>query len=257
MTLTHQIKSFVHYKKNSVSKHGVHSPFVFDLVTKVFPDKNQDYSEHIAEDWRTDCAVNKNTINVLDLGTGKSGKRKIFDIARKSAKGPKQGQLLFRILKHFHPKKMLELGTSLGITTLYEATATDFEKFITLEGCPQTAAKAKEAFQFNQLNIDIRIGDFDATLNDALQTLGKVDYVFFDGNHKQEPTLRYFETCLPYIHNNTLFIFDDIHWSEEMESAWKKIKQHPKVKLTIDVFHFGLVFFRTEQLEKEDFILKF
>lgn len=201
--------------------------------------------------------VNKNSIHVLDFGTGKSGPRKIFEIARKSAKSPKAGQLLYRIVKKFQPQRMLELGTSLGITTLYQASASSFEKFITLEGCPETAAKAKEIFQQNKLNIEIRLGDFDATLAEALKSLGKVDYIFFDGNHREEPTLHYFETCLPHIHNNTLFIFDDIHWSEEMESAWKKIKQHPKVRLTIDIFHFGLVFFREEQLEKEDFVLRF
>jgi predicted O-methyltransferase YrrM len=167
------------------------------------------------------------------------------------------GQILSRIIHFFSPKKMLELGTSLGITSMYQASATAFEKFITLEGCPNTAAKAKEGFDLNKLNIEIRVGDFDATLQDALQSLGKVDYIFFDGNHKEEATLRYFETCLPYIHNNTLFIFDDIHWSKEMDDAWEKIKKHPKVRLTIDIYSFGLVFFRSEQKEQENFVLKF
>jgi predicted O-methyltransferase YrrM len=257
MSLTYRIKSYLHYRKKALSKHGVHSPFVFDLVTKVFPDRGHDYSEHIAEDWRTECEVNQNSIDVRDFGTGKSGPRKVYEIAEKSANTPAHGQILNRIIRHFKPKRMLELGTSLGITTLYEAHATQFEKFITLEGCPNTATLAKKGFEQNKLNIDLRVGDFDSTLKDALNSLEKVDYVFFDGNHKEEPTLHYFTTCLPYIHNDTVFIFDDIHWSKEMDDAWEKIKLHPQVRLTIDIYNFGLVFFRSEQKEREHFVLKF
>lgn len=258
MSLLHQISSYAHYRKNSVSKHGVHSPFVFELVTKVFPaNKKEDFSEHMAEEWRTECLINNSFINVLDLGTGKSGPRKISDIAAKSAKAVKEGQLLHRIIKRFQPKTMLELGTSLGISTLYQASATNFQKFITLEGCPETAAKAKEVFQKNNLNIEILTGEFDANLKSALESLGEIDYVYFDGNHREAPTLNYFETCLPFAHKDSVFIFDDIHWSEEMESAWEKIKSDPRVRLSIDVYNFGLVFFREEQKEKEDFVLRF
>jgi predicted O-methyltransferase YrrM len=258
MTALHHVSAFLSYRRNAVSKHGVHSPFVFDLVTKIFPrNRKEDISDNIAEEWRTECSVNNSTINVTDLGTGNSGQRKIADIASRSAKSPKEGFLLHRIVKRFQPKKMLELGTSLGITTLHEASATRFEKFITLEGCPETAALAKKAFEKYELPVEIRIGDFNETLPAALKDLGKLDYVFFDGNHREKPTLDYFEACLPFIHNDTLFIFDDIHWSEEMERAWEKIKAHSQVRLTIDVFHFGLVFFRQEQKEKEHFILRY
>jgi predicted O-methyltransferase YrrM len=258
MPTLHHVRAFLAYRKTAVSKHGVHSPFVFQLITKVFPNnRKEDISENIAEDWRTECRVNNSIIHVTDLGTGISGPRKIADIAARSAKSPKEGALLHRIVKHFKPKNILELGTSLGITTLHEATATNFERFITLEGCPEIAAIAKAAFQKNGLRVEIRIGNFENTLRPALQDLKKVDYVFFDGNHREKPTLDYFEACLPFIHNDTLFIFDDIHWSEEMESAWETIKKHPQVRLTLDLFHFGLVFFRSEQKEKEHFILKF
>lgn len=201
--------------------------------------------------------TNNAEINVTDFGTGKSGPRKISEIARRAAKRQKQGQLLHRILQHQQPKKLLELGTSLGITSLYEASATDFEKFISLEGCPETASIARKAFQQYDFPVDVITGEFDLNLKSALESLGQVDYVYFDGNHQQKPTLHYFETCLPFAHNNSLFVFDDIHWSPEMEEAWKIIKANPKVRLTIDLFHFGLVFFRAEQLVKEDFVLKF
>lgn len=258
MTPWLKLNAYLHYRRTAVSKHGVHSPFVFNLVTKVFPpQKTDDFSEHPAEDWRTECINNNQLISVTDFGTGISGPRKIAAIARHAAKRPPQGQLLHRIVNHFKPQQMLELGTSLGITTLYEASAGPFQKFITLEGCPETAAIAEKAFRENELPVEIRTGAFENILAPALQSLGKVDYVFFDGNHRREPTLNYFETCLPFAHNNSLFVFDDIHWSAEMEEAWKTIKAHPKVRLTIDLFHFGLVFFREEQKEPEHFVLKY
>lgn len=254
----YSFRSFLRYRKKALSKHGVHSPFVYNLVAHVFPQqKNDDYSEHPAEDWRTECMTNNTVINVTDFGTGQSGPHKITEIARRAAKRQKQGQLLQRIVRFFEPGKMLELGTSLGITSLYQANERTFEKFISLEGCPETASVARNAFQQYDLPIELMTGEFDQNLIPALESLGKADYVYFDGNHRLKPTLHYFETCLPYKHNNSVFVFDDIHWSAEMEEAWATIKAHPEVRLTIDLFHFGLVFFRQEQKEKEDFILKF
>jgi len=83
-----------------------------------------------------------------------------------------------------------------------------------------------------------------------------IDLVYFDGNHQKEPTLNYFHTCLQKAHKNSLFIFDDIHWSDGMEEAWEQIKKHDRVHLTIDLFQFGIVFFEKE-MPKQHFILKF
>ena len=259
MGAAHKIRARLNYFRHAKrGGHGVHSPFVFQLVTEVFPPGEEDiFSEHAAEDWRTECFLTNAVIDVTDFGTGVSGPRKISDIAKHAAKRPKEGQLLYRIVNFFQPKNLLELGTSLGITTLYETSATNFEKFITLEGCPNIAAYARQAFEKNNLAVEVHVGDFQNTLEKALYDLGKVDYVFFDGNHREKPTLHYFETCLPFAHKDSVFIFDDIHWSEEMESAWEKIKQHPKTRLSLDLFHFGIIFFREEQFEKEHFVLRY
>ena len=257
MISKYRINAYLKYRKTAVSKHGIHSPFVYDLVTKVFLKKKEKYGEDVAEDYRTECILNKESIDVLDLGSGKSGPRKIASIAKKVTNTPAHGQLLYRIIKYIKPKKMLELGTSLGITTYYEASACKHEKFISLEGCPQTAAKAVSFFEQNKLNVTVRIGDFQNTLLKALQDLEAVDYIFFDGNHQENATVNYFETCIPFITNDTIFIFDDIHWSAEMESAWEKIKMHPKTKMSLDLFHLGIIFFREEQKEREHFVIRY
>ncbi|HLG02854.1 MAG TPA: class I SAM-dependent methyltransferase [Bacteroidia bacterium] len=252
-----QITSWINYRKNSVTKYRVHSPFVYELATGVFPPQpGETFSNHPAEQWRSECLADHAVVHVEDFGTGKTGTRRISAIAARSAKTPKEGQLLHRIVKHFQPKKMLELGTSLGITTLYQATAIDFDRYISIEGAGAIAEKALGRFAKLNLPVEVRVGTFESQLEPALRELGQVDYIFFDGNHREKPTLRYFETILPYAHADSVFIFDDIHWSPEMESAWKKIKAHPQVKLSIDLFHFGLIFFRKEQQEKEDFILR-
>lgn len=180
------------------------------------------------------------------------------EIAERSSKDKKYCELLFRLAYHFKPTTILEFGTSLGISTAYLASASPNAKVITIEGCRNTASEAKNNFQTLGLqNIETIAGDFDTELSAVgSRQSAIIDFIFFDGNHKKEPTLKYFSQCLESIHNNSVFIFDDIHWSDEMEEAWEEIKSHPKVSVTIDLFFLGLVFFRKEQ-EKENFVLRF
>jgi predicted O-methyltransferase YrrM len=255
MSVWSSVRAYLRYRRKAVTKHGVHSPFVFDLVTKTLPDDDTDFSRIAAERWREECLINDAAINVLDLGTGISGPRKISAIARRAAKSPKEGCLLYRLVKRFRPQHILELGTSLGISAMYMRAAAPDARFITIEGCPETARIAREGMHTHNLTADVRVGDFAAVLPDALSELKKVDLVYIDGNHRKEPTLAYFHSIRKYAHNDTVFIFDDIHWSVEMEEAWKTICADPEVHVSIDVFHFGLVFFRSQQV-KEHFVLR-
>ena len=128
-------------------------------------------------------------------------------------------------------------------------------KINTLEGCPQTAKVARSGFEEHGLkNIELHVGDFEDLLPDLLNE-NQYDLVFFDGNHQREATLKYFELCLQAASENSLFIFDDIHWSPDMETAWKEIMEYPEVSLTLDTYQWGLVFFRKGR-EKEHFVLR-
>ena len=148
------------------------------------------------------------------------------------------------------------MGTSLGISSLYQAYAARDSKMLSLEGCPSTAGIARSNFErLKMRNIQLRVGEFGTTLPLAIKELGAVDYVFFDGNHRKEPTLKYFEQCLTHANADSVFVFDDIYWSTEMIEAWEAIKQHPKVTLSLDLFFLGIVFFRNEQKQKEHFKL--
>ena len=248
---------YLKYWFSSKNAHGIHSPFVFQLYNEVINTKGNYYSFDKIEQLRKKLLLSKKEIDVTDFGTGKSGKRIVSEIAERSLKSEKYGQLLFRLAYHFKPNTVLELGTSLGITTSYLADANPNSKVITIEGSSEILKEAKRNFSELQLNnIETVIGNFDDVLPSVIGHQSSVDFVFFDGNHRKAPTLKYFSQCFESANNDSVFIFDDIHWSGEMEEAWQEIKSHPKVTVTIDLFFLGLVFFRKEQA-KENFTLRF
>ena len=256
-----QLSFFLKYIKywfSAKTAHGIHSPFVFALYNDVINQKGSYYSFDKIEQMRKRLLLSKKEIDVTDLGAGKSGKRTIAEIAERSAKNKKYCELLFRLVYHFKPNTILELGTSLGISTSYLASANPNAKIITIEGCPNTANEAKKNFESLGLkNIESSVGNFDDRLSSVIGHQSSVlDFVFFDGNHKKVPTLKYFRQCLDSANNNSVFIFDDIHWSHEMEEAWEEIKKNPQVTVTIDLFFLGLVFFRKEQA-KENFNIRY
>ncbi|MGV3541095.1 MAG: O-methyltransferase [Rufibacter sp.] len=245
----------------SGNAHGLHSPFVFNLYCFIIHHTGHFPAYTTVEELRQRLLQDQTKLSVTDFGAGshmgQTKKRTVAEIASTSAKPARLGQLLFRLANHFQPKVILELGTSLGLTTSYLASARKTAHIYTLEGCPAIAAQARKNFQNLGLqNVQLVEGNMDETLAQTLQTLDKVDFVFFDGNHRLEPTLRYFEACLTKAHEGSVFIFDDIYWSSEMAQAWEKIKQHPQVLLTVDLFYIGLVFFRTNQ-PKQHFTLRF
>ncbi|CAH0335228.1 tRNA 5-hydroxyuridine methyltransferase [Flavobacterium sp. CECT 9288] len=255
-----QLQSYLKFLWHSKNEHAVHSPFVFSLLTKCFYDKKSKSEYAILRKYRNTLLANSNSIEVTDFGAGskvfKSNTRVVAKIARTAGISSKRAELLFRITHYFQPETILEIGTSLGLATSAIAMANLKSKIITLEGCSSTMAIAKSQFQvFHFDNVNPIVTEFSNYLSDfRLQTLN-FKLIYFDGNHSKKATLDYFEALLPTITNDTLWIFDDIHWSPEMEEAWQIIKNHPKVTVTIDTFQWGLVFFRREQ-PKQHFIIR-
>ena len=243
--------------------HGVHSPFVFEFITQVLNDSGEYYCYNSIESLRRKLKNDHTILELEDFGAGSrvhaSYKRKVSEIANSSLKPKKFAQLLFRMVNHYQPKNVLELGTSLGITTSYLASANKNIPVITMEGAKQVAAVARKNFDTLDLeNINIVQGNFDITLAATLNNnFEKIDFAFVDGNHRKEPTIEYFKQLLPYSTETSILIFDDIHWSKEMEDAWEYIKSTDAVTLTIDLFFIGIVFFRKEQKIKQHFNIRF
>jgi predicted O-methyltransferase YrrM len=258
--MIHIIISYLKFIKNSTNQHGVHSPFVYSLITKCFYDKKK-YDEYsILKIYRKSLLENKNFIEVTDFGAGsrvfKSNKRQISKIAKTAGISTKRAKLLFRVVNYFQPTTILEIGTSLGLATSALSLGNKKSKIITLEGCSNTIEIAKSQLENSKFqNIEFINTRFEDYLKNQQQTTNSQQLIYFDGNHSKKATIEYFKLLLPTITNDTVWIFDDIHWSKDMEEAWEIIKKHPKVKVTIDTFQWGFVFFRTEQ-EKEHFVVR-
>jgi predicted O-methyltransferase YrrM len=256
------VKDYLLHQFKAKNRHGLHSPFVYRLVDNVIYDYSAKKVYTGIEDIRSRLLNDSRMITITDLGAGShinnNRKKKIGDIAKNALKSPKLAQLLYRLAADLNPRNIIELGTCLGITTLYLQQAAPEAKVYTMEGCPETARVAEETFKNAGLD-DIKLitGNFDDNLPGVINSLEQLDFVFVDGNHQKDATLKYFEWCLPKVHENTMLIFDDIYWSEGMKEAWTEIKAHPRVTVTIDLFWIGLVFFKPGRQAKEDFLIKY
>ncbi|AOC95663.1 Protein-L-isoaspartate O-methyltransferase [Flavobacterium anhuiense] len=255
-----QIQSYLKFLWYSKNEHAVHSPFVFSLLTKCFYDKKSKPEYATLKKYRKTLLENKNFIEVTDFGAGsrvfKSNRRQISKIAQTAGISPKRAELLFRVTNYFKPEKILEIGTSLGLATAALALGNPKAKVITIEGCPNTANVAQNQLtEFDCHNVENVISEFESFLISENIQATNYNLIYFDGNHSKKATLEYFELLSPTINNDSVWIFDDIHWSEDMEEAWEMIKNHPQVKVTIDTFQWGFVFFRREQ-PKEHFIIR-
>ena len=255
---------YIHYYLTAANGkgHGIHSPLVFNFITHILNDKRFFYAYDYVERLRAHLLINNTPIEVQDYGAGSSiiasRTRTIKDIARWSLKSPKYAQLLFRMVHYYQPQTIVELGTSFGTTTAYLATANPTSEVFTFEGAETIATLAKQHFAYLNLhNIHLITGNFDSTVQPALQKMRHVDLAFIDGNHRKEPTLNYFNWLLPYAQSASIFVFDDIHWSAEMEEAWRIIQSHSSVTCSIDLFFIGIVFFTPDIKVKQNFSIRF
>ncbi|MCF6170899.1 MAG: class I SAM-dependent methyltransferase [Bacteroidales bacterium] len=256
------IKAYLKYLLKAKTKYVIHSPFVFELLTKVLHDKTRYEDYALLEEVKRTQSERKDPIETVDFGSsaGKAGYRTLIirrgKIVKQRSSGKPQLELLYRLSRFLNPETILEFGTAAGISAAYMKKAAPAAKLITLEGCANLADFAEDTFaKLNLKNIEVVSGNFDVSLKDVLNSEKKLDLVFFDGNHRKEPTISYFNSCLKLAHENSVFVFDDIHWSPEMEEAWAAIRASEEVSITIDLFWMGLVFFK-KGIVKQDFIIK-
>lgn len=241
--------------------YGIHSPFIFDLVSRVFRNKTAGDIVLKIETVRKRCLSSGRTIQVLDLGAGsekmKGNFRKVSDIAKYSAVPEKYGKLLSALSSEFGKPAVIEFGTSLGISTMYLASGCPDSVVYTMEACPETSAIATENFKASGFeNISLINSSFESALPGLKNRKIKPGLVFIDGDHRSEPVLRYFDMMTELSDDRTVIVLDDIHQSEEMEAAWHKIKKHRKVTATIDIFRMGLVFFKGG-INRFDYVIRY
>lgn len=237
---------------------GVHSPSLFYIVRYLFPKQHGYYVWRDIEERREAMLCAPKPIPITDYGTGKDSVLQVRQIARKHLESRETDELFFKLIVHLRhelqrPLRIVELGTSLGITTAYLAAAAKDNEVITFEGNEPTLEMAKLNWSKLELNnIEAIVGNIDHTLNRARICAKEemIDFVFMDANHQYEPTLRYFDTLVQKVHNKSIIIVDDIYHSPQMHRAWQTLKERPQVTSSIDCYAFGILFFDEHYLKR-------
>ena len=241
-----RVQSFLNHWLDAVDEHSLHSPFFFDFYRKVIKGEKDDSFVEV-EKTRRRLLSDRSIVKVKDLGAAsphfKTDDRTVAKVASTSLNKEKQCALFFRIVKYFNAKNILELGTSMGITTLY-LSRTEGTKVTTFEGNPDMINIALTNFEFfKQKNITLIKGNIDETLHDYLQDPAKIDFALIDANHRYEPTVRYFNLLARRMGDHGVMVIDDIYYSEEMAKAWNELRKHDLVYGSIDLFRCGILFF--------------
>ncbi len=256
------ILKYINYKLTAYTEHDLHSPFLFNFYTELIKNEHPfgDFEELNAI--RKTLQANTTILDITDFGAGskklRSNTREVRKIARHGIAQKQQAEFLYRLLNKFAPNTIVELGTSIGLTSLYLSKSAPRSSVYTIEGCPNLYQFSKELFKTNSASNIVSInGNFNTEFPKLLSRIGSLDFLYIDGNHAYEPTMNYFKLALEKKNTSSIFVFDDIYWSEGMQRAWKEIRTHKEVTLSLDLFYFGIVFFRTENKEKEHFVLKF
>jgi len=254
---------FLKYKLFSSHRkgHGIHSPFVFNLITKIFRNKITSPVVLRIEELRNKMLSDHRVIRVTDYGSGsqilRSNLREIYKLVKYSSIPAKYGRLLANLSAEFGRGEVIELGTSLGISASYLASISGETTIHTIEGCQETAKIAQDNFRTLKLdNIKLYKGTFDDMLSVLEDKKIHPGLVFIDGDHSKESVLRYFYRIVDMSDNETVIVLDDIHYSKEMGEAWAMIKQYEKVSLSIDIFRMGVIFFRSG-LTHDDIIIRY
>ena len=255
------IGSILNYYWNATTIYSAHSPFVYDFIRNIL-NKHEENNKSIfdrIEIKRKHLIHSKESIPFIEYGAGSNvgsngRQRKISDIAKNSLSGKWQCKIMHSLVSQYKLNSILEIGTSLGISTAYLAIGNASAKIITLEGNPSSATIAKQLFKELDLEqIDVRVGEFGETLQSSINEFEKIELAFLDGNHRKQATIDYFNLLKVKASSKSVFIVDDIYWSKGMNEAWQEIKKDDSVAFTIDLFRMGIVFFDQTKMEKQHF----
>ena len=241
--------------------HGIHSPFLYDLIINTFNNSFQyeTYSriEKLRKIIRTDRQNYIYTNYRPSQNVYTRHPRKVSDVVKKTAISPKHARLIFRLINKFNPNVSLELGTGVGVTTAYIASAKKHNIVYTVDKNNELTDYARHNLQYLDIeNVRIINDTFEEAIKKIIRLNKKIDFLLIDGNHTKTATITYLSQMYSLFHNDTIIIIHDIHWSPEMESAWKTIINNPDIKLAIDLFFMGIIFFKSE-LNKQNFVIKF
>jgi predicted O-methyltransferase YrrM len=253
------ILEYLKYQKNAKTKYYLHSPFYYQFFLNILEKNEIDEKTTTINTIVGQLKKQKQLIEIQDFGAKKGVyKKSVAAIAKNVIIPDKYGKVLTRAVHYFQPKTIVELGTSLGISSSYMAVAAHSAAIISFEGAPAVVSIAKKNHAQLQLkNIEIVEGDFVITLAERLATISQIDLAYIDANHTYEATMAYFHLLKQKISENSVLIFDDIYWSKGMQKAWQEIQKEEAVTTTIDIYKMGFVFFKKDKLAKQHIQLRY
>ena len=242
------------------TKHAAHSPFLYNFINAVFGKTTAEDSLQICLQEKMKLFRDNSELKVTDYGTGsKCGSEYMSSVckqAKRSLKSKSEVQYLYQFASYYKPALIVEMGTSFGISTMAMSMALPNSVILSFEGCPETAQRAKKMFKKRNIhNISIIIGNIDEVFEGALPNEKTFDLAIVDANHTYEHTLKYFFMLKSMRNSKSVIIFDDIHWSKDINNAWNEIKADKDVQLSVETWNYGFVFFNPD-LSKQDFILR-
>lgn len=247
---------YIKYRWNAKGRHGTHSPFVYNFVDNCLQIEIEPQFKLDRKKLYKTLRNNRRKITVQDFGVGSKrlgNQRQISQLYNTSSSKGKYGDLLYKLSKHYKPGRILEFGTSLGIGTIHLSIGNPEANIVTVEACTETRNEALKNFK----SLDCKnIQSIQATFSDFLKSYSDeaFDLVFIDGHHDGTALLKYLEELEKYTHNDTIFILDDIRWSDSMFEAWDSLEKSEDYHVTMDLFRMGIVLKRKQQ-EKEQFVI--
>lgn len=256
---TFSIKAYIKYLLHARHRKGfgIHSPYVFALLNDVVFDTTPYYSYSDIERTRHLMLHDRTALRTYPIGTSSRTSTTVAREARLSTKPAKYAQLIHRLALHNHSRTIIELGSNLGITTLYLAATDSRATIHTIEEQETIARIAQDNYdRHHASNIHLIHGDIDSHLAPLIASLHTIDLAYIDANHRYTPTMQYYQTIRQKTTPESIIIIDDPHRSPEMEQAWQQITADPTVTLSIDLYHIGLLFLRPE-LPKQHYIVKY
>jgi len=251
--ITTVLIKYLRYRIQSKHKkgRGIHSPYVFDLVSKVIYNADGLDVPGVVLDSHLQLLNSDEVLSIEDHGAGSrvtsQTKRKVSSISRSSSVNKKFGKILYRLAAWYKPETVLELGTGIGISTAYLASGNSASEIHTIEGSPDKQEFARERLKVAGLeNISFYQGTFDSYFDDLLKKVKNHSIVFIDGDHRFDPTVNTVRTILENESlDDLIIILDDIHWSDGMERAWKELCRDERIAVSVNLFFMGILIKRS------------
>jgi len=254
-----RITSFLKFLRSSTNQYGIHSPFIYQFLIKCLYKRIPKIHLNALRHNRKFILNSKERIEVRDFGKGSvqfsTSTRNVSDMAKKAGMPLHESKLMSKIVSYFNIKSSLELGTSVGLGSIAMATQHPENNIESVEACPNTFQVAQQHLEVLQLNTiklyNTQFKDFLAELPENKQ----YDLVYMDGHHDEQATLAYFSSLKSHLHSDSIVILDDIYWSPGMQEAWTTICKDKSVKVSLDLYFWGILFFKPA-LSKQDFNIR-